>query len=115
MVTKPGATGARFEITIDGKPRGYRDTETIAVEAARLSQIQESECRSRRPGFRVRHDYRHQEPLIPIQNWNGIWAESDVVAVCTANRRQREAIRSSGAVKRPIPVRLRQRRGTIAR
>ena len=34
-MTKPGATGASFEITVDGKPRGYRDTEAIAIEAAR--------------------------------------------------------------------------------
>jgi hypothetical protein len=28
-------TGARYEITIDGKPRSYRDSRPIAIEAAR--------------------------------------------------------------------------------
>jgi hypothetical protein len=28
------STGARFEISIDGKPRSYRDTKPVALEAA---------------------------------------------------------------------------------
>jgi hypothetical protein len=39
VVTKPGATGSCFEITVDGKPRGYRDTEAIAGEAARYLKL----------------------------------------------------------------------------
>jgi hypothetical protein len=27
-------TGARFEISIDGKPRSYRDTKPVAMDAA---------------------------------------------------------------------------------
>jgi hypothetical protein len=32
MLGKP--TGARFEISIDGKPRSYRDSKPVALEAA---------------------------------------------------------------------------------
>jgi hypothetical protein len=32
MLGKP--TGARYEISIDGKPRSYRDTKSVAQEAA---------------------------------------------------------------------------------
>jgi hypothetical protein len=28
------ASGAQFEISVDGKPRSYRDTKEVAIEAA---------------------------------------------------------------------------------
>jgi hypothetical protein len=50
-------TGAHFEISIDGKPRTYRDTKAIADEAAAIlkrqhpnSDVVVRDVRARRPG-----------------------------------------------------------------
>jgi hypothetical protein len=40
-------TGARFEILIDGKPRSYRDTKPVALEAAEYLKADTRTARSR--------------------------------------------------------------------
>jgi hypothetical protein len=37
-MTLAKVTGARFEISIDGKPRSYRDRKAVAIEAAEYLQ-----------------------------------------------------------------------------
>jgi hypothetical protein len=55
--------GARYEITVDGKPRTNRDVKAIAVEAGEYLKAKESEFRIHRAGLRERRNDHHQNDL----------------------------------------------------
>jgi hypothetical protein len=46
--------GAQFEISVDGKPRSYRDTKSIAMEAAEFLKSRNPKYRRCREGFAER-------------------------------------------------------------
>ncbi len=92
--------GAQFEISVDGKPRSYRDTKATAIEGAKFlklrhphSEVTEGpqEWRSHRSGVEVRTagpEMKDKPPPRPqlgvlrdfiFEGW-GIWLV--VIAVC---------------------------------
>jgi hypothetical protein len=47
-------TGAQFEISVDGKPRSYRDIKAVAIASAEFLKEQKpkQQCRGERPANR---------------------------------------------------------------